>query len=132
MAFYVDALVNSGTHTALGGDATTSSPQVPVVFEFNYASGGPEQAKVVPYDCQVIYAFALKSGSAGVAGDLVDLQKDGVTMGQFNLSGSTAGSLSIAGLDVTETSFTAGQVLGTSGTLDTDNACRIYVSALVR
>ena len=131
MAFYVDALVNSGSHTAVGGDATTSTPQVPVVFEFDLASGETAHSKVVPYPVQVIYAFALKSGSNGGAGDAVSLKRGADLVAQADLH-VDAGKTVIAEVDPTKLYFAEGSVMTASGTLATDDACRFYVSALVR
>ena len=138
MSSFFDA-VAAGSHAAVGGTASTSDAQVPVVFEFAVASGSAAQTKVVPYSVQITHAFCVKGGTTGGSSDAVAVGtivapstgSNGIM--SFNLSGSAAGEFAAkAPSATTYTTLAKGDSLLCSGTQGTSDECTVYVYGLLR
>lgn len=114
--------------------STVYGAALPSMFRRNFASATATAAIVVPFDCIVIGAYAVKTTAAeGGHASTVVLKNGADTIGTIALNAVADKSITqIADIDDTKQLLLAGATLNIVNTQGggADNACQVYVTVL--
>ena len=114
--------------------STQFDAALPAVFRRNFTSGTATAAIVVPFDCIVIGAYAVKTTAAeGGHNSTVAIKNGSDPIGTIALNGVADKSITqIADIDDSKMLLTAGSTLNIVNTLGAlgDSACQVYVTVL--
>lgn len=137
-----DGTTRASTAVPLSGkyvqESSSTSTQfdaaLPAIFRRNFTSGTATAAIVLPFDCIVIGAYAIKTTAGeGTHASTVAIKNGSDTIGTIALNGVADKSITqISDIDDSKMLMTAGSTLNIVNTLGAggDSACQVYVTVL--